>query len=611
MKKRNLALLCLAACMSIISCQKEILQSNNPEEAIEKRAAINPNLKTTIGKNVQEFTEQVDPVKERERLGLEHWLWADFEPTGFYVPANTNFSLTVDQLQGSQLPTLLIGTYYLNETYTSKPTIVQLNAGNNTLNSGAKGGILWIRYGNMNPTLSKVRITFNSGHQKVPTFIKGITTQTDWNAQLSNYPTPDVLLVGDRVMQVYRRSYAQSIASQDNNYVLQMADQIWDWENQLMGLDNSAPQHRDHAYNRVLMVQDADNTPYGAYAYFYGTSFGPSTLAGAFTPAITTNGWGMWHEMGHLHQQYIWTWSTLTEVTVNIYALHVERKLGILPSRLKVDNRYGPAFAFINNTSSTKDFNTMTGTYDDHFTRLVMFHQLYLAFGEQFYINLNKRGRLEPRNTAMTDKEKMSWFMKTACEVSGRNLTTFFRKWGFRVDESVYATIAGYGYPNPTIEPSTLSEDNTSGTLVNGGIYKIISLINNSSVIDVNSTTPVNGTAVTLWTSNTGNNQKWLARKNSDGTFVLKSMADTTKVLDVPNSATSLGTAVKVWSYGATNNQKWKVEPKGNNVFSLAPAHAPSIRLDVNNGVATNGTSLIIWSTTGNNNQNFRFDKLN
>ena len=459
MKKIHLVLFCLAVCTSMFACQKEILQSGTFKEPTVYQAANNSNSKTNIGKNVQEFTEQEDPEKERDRLGFEHWLWADFEPTGFYVPANSKFSLTVDQIQGSQLPSLLIGTYYLNETYTSEPTIVQLNAGKNTLNSGAKGGILWIRYGNMNPTSSKVRITFNSGHQKVPTFIKGMTTQTDWKAQLSNYRTPDVLLVGDRVMQVYRRSYAQRIASQDNNNVLQLADQIWDWENQLMGLDNSSPQHRNHTNNRVLMVQDADDTPYGAYAYLYGMAYGPTTLAGAFTPEITSDGWGTWHEMGHLHQQYIWTWSTLDEVTNNIYALHVERKLGISPSNLKVYNRYEPAFEFINNTSSKKDFNTMTGSYDDHFTRLVLFQQLYLAFGEEFFIEVNKRGRLEPRNTAMTDKEKMSWFMKTACQVTGRNLTTFFRKWGFRVNESVYATIAGYGYPNPTVEPSTLSED--------------------------------------------------------------------------------------------------------------------------------------------------------
>ncbi len=36
------------------------------------------------------------------------------------------------------------------------------------------------------------------------------------------------------------------------------------------------------------------------------------------------DGWGPWHEAGHQRQQ-TWKWSGLTEVTVNIYSMAVQR----------------------------------------------------------------------------------------------------------------------------------------------------------------------------------------------------------------------------------------------------------------------------------------------
>lgn len=612
MKSKIILQTALAAAIFATACKKDAVVNEPVLSYLEKLASTNLLLNSTVGTNVQEFMQQKSSESERDRLGHQSWLFTDFDPTGFHVAANTTFTITVNQLQGSELPKIIIGTYYLHDNaYNYTPQTVQLQSGVNSITSDSKGGMIWVRYTTSGSPNSKARITFNSGHQRVPIFIKNVTTQTDWNNQLTTYTTPDVLLIGEKVFQVYSRTYAQNIQPQDNSSVLETADKGWDWQNELSGLDGSSPINQLPVHDRVLMVRTNDNSV-GAYAYFYGTGYANSTHLQAFTPAIKNDGWGPWHEMGHLRQQYIWTWSNLGEVTNNIFALHVERKLGLYPSRLKKENRYQHALNFIADSDPYKNFNTMTGTYDDHFSRLVMFQQLYLAFGEKFYMDLHKKARLEPRNTSMTDEAKMSWFMKAACQVSGRDLTNFFRKWGFRVNESVYTTISGYGYPNPTIEPYTLTEDNTNTGIINGGIYKITSAINNSSVIDCNSHTPINGTAVTLWSDNGGyNNQKWLARRQSDGSFVLKSMSDTTKVLDVANSSTSTGTLIKMWTYGGGNNQKWDIDYQGNDLFTLTPKHAPMLKLDVNGGFSTNGTTLITWTNSGGVNQKFKFQKLN
>lgn len=608
----NKLLLLAALCGSLcaISCKKENVLDPIKHDGIEKLATTNLSLNSTIGTNIQEFTQQKSAESDRDRLGIQYWLLTDFDPTGFYVPGNTTFKVTVTQLQGAELPQLIMGTYYLHDNaYNQTPQTVQLTAGVNNITTDAKGGMLWVRYTSSSPS-SKVKITFNSGHQRVPIFIKNVTTQSDWNSQLSTYTTPDVLLIGDRVFQVYARTYAQSIQPQNNSLVLETADKGWDWENELSGLDGSSPLHQLPIHNRVLMTRTNDNGV-GAYAYFYGTAYANSTHLQTFTPLVSTEGWGAWHEMGHLKQQYIWTWSTLGEVTNNIFALYVERKLGLYPSRLKKENRYTAAMNFIANTDPNKSFNTMTGTYDDHFSRLVMFQQLYLAFGDQIFMKISKKARTETRNTSMTDEDKMIWFMKAACEASGRNLTTFFRKWGFKVAESAYTAIGNLGLPYPISEPSTLTEDNVSANIVDGGVYRIVSQVNGTSVIDCNSFSPVNGTAVTLWSSNGGNNQKWLARKSTNGSFVLKSISDTTKVLDVTGGASISGTQVKMYTFGNSNNQKWNIAYQGDGTFALSPLHATNLSFDVNGGFSANGTILQVWNSHTEKSQRFKFEKLN
>ncbi|ULT45157.1 hypothetical protein KRR40_18780 [Niabella defluvii] len=54
-------------------------------------------------------------------------------------------TLTVQQLSGTTLPKLLIGTYS-RDTLRWDPRSVQLTAGSNTISSDTYGGLIWIRY---------------------------------------------------------------------------------------------------------------------------------------------------------------------------------------------------------------------------------------------------------------------------------------------------------------------------------------------------------------------------------------------------------------------------------------------------------------------------------
>ena len=44
---------------------------------------------------------------------------------------------------------------------------------------------------------------------------------------------------------------------------------------------------------------------------------------------FTKDGWGPWHEVGHIHQQVPWLSEGMGETTVNIYSLAVQLALEI------------------------------------------------------------------------------------------------------------------------------------------------------------------------------------------------------------------------------------------------------------------------------------------
>ncbi|SDE25340.1 M60 family metallopeptidase [Niabella drilacis] len=411
--------------------------------------------KNAIGSEIQEFNEKTDAFKESVDRLRQGNPWSDFEPTGFYLPPNTVLTLKVEQLAGSALPKLLIGTYSF-DTLRWDPLSVKLTAGTNTIAADPLGGLLWVRYTTTGTPAAKVRITFQTGAVRAPVFIKDETV--DWQAQLNTYTgAPAALLLNKNVYLVVKRSRALSTGSDAANFILQTIDKGVDkGENYISGLDGSAPEHQLPTH-KILMTESNKRGLWGAASY-YRTWFAPGLMDEALTAQkIIASGWGAWHELGHMRQQQAWKWSVLGEVTVNIYTMAAERAInGGGATRLKGAPTTN-AMNFLALTDPNKDFNSNTQMADGNFTRLFMFHQLWLAFGDNFYIRLHQQTRSE-RPDLSADADKMRYFMLKACTISGRNLSRFFRKWGFRVSESVYTEIAGLGLPEPETDPSTLKD---------------------------------------------------------------------------------------------------------------------------------------------------------
>jgi hypothetical protein len=287
----------------------------------------------------------------------------------------------------------------------------------------------------------------------MPFYVKGKTTKAQWLSMLKSLSSsPDVILSGDRSIIVCSSINANQFKNEDQNEVLSTLDGIIKTEETIMGLDNLTPLDAPRVH-KIMFVQHANPDLY-MYAYWQRTAYSDEGVQYLLSVKnLKAEAWGPWHEIGHTYQQR-WKWDALTEVTNNIYSLKVERDFGVKPNKLTSKKAWPLVDAFLALDDATRNFNTPTLSV---FMRLAMFHQLYMAFGENFYIKQHKAYRLE-KPVLNTDEAKMRWFMLNACKSSGKNLKAFFQKWGFKVNPAIYAELDALKLPSPETDLTLLRD---------------------------------------------------------------------------------------------------------------------------------------------------------
>lgn len=396
-------------------------------------------------------------LREAERLG-HRMPFSDFQTTGLHLPSDAPLELTVQfDPPGSGSVQLLVGTYSRYQAQWN-PASFTLREGTQTIWPAAhNGGLLYIRFHADAQTepAGTVHVTFENGHKHAPHFVLGTTTSAQWASMLDTHTDiPDVILESELGFIVASRARALQHRQENINLLLQTLDDIIRVESEISGLDSSSPEHEPNTH-KLLLTESNHNQLYMAATWFR-TMFHSSTMDRVLTvQGLRQNGWGPWHEVGHMFQQDAWTWDTTVETTVNIYSLAVERAFGITPSRLARDGVWARVDAFFALDDEDRDYN---GDSSDVWIRLAMYQQLWLAYGDAFYHELHRVTR-ERQPALSSRKEKMRYLMITASEVAEYDLSDFFRLWGFRVDASVYDELAALSLPEPSVNPATLSDD--------------------------------------------------------------------------------------------------------------------------------------------------------
>ncbi|WP_242264018.1 M60 family metallopeptidase [Bacillus cereus group sp. BfR-BA-01400] len=380
----------------------------------------------------------VEVLKQQERKSMA---FSPYEPTGLYAKPNEQITINVE---GNQDIQVYIGTYSYDASWRedSKIKSFTLKPGVNTVQS-PNGGLIYF-YNTQQG--GSIRTTITTGGTTTPFFELGKHTKQDLINMLDQYPNAHAVeLKGERVLITASPARVKKYllgSNTDPVQLLKKMDEATRIQDKVAGLSE---EQVDKHY--VHYVEENHSPDYYMYATSYRTAYvGDAIQYVLDINKFITDGWGPWHEAGHLRQQSPWKFYNMTEVQNNIYSLSVEKAFN-QPSNLEKSGIYPKAFQYLEQVNKNYD------EISDVFVKLVMLWQLQLAYGEDFYPKLHQLYRDMPASELpQTDENKKQLFMISASKVAKQNLIPFFEKWGLRPNNDTIQKVAALGYPILTAE---------------------------------------------------------------------------------------------------------------------------------------------------------------
>ncbi|RKF44910.1 wall-associated protein [Bacillus wiedmannii] len=368
--------------------------------------------------------------EENNRLRVT-WKLSANEPTGIYAAPNEE--ITVD-IKGTQTIQAFIGTRSYDEEGTEE---FDLKPGKNVISS-PRGGILY--FYNMNNE-GEVTASVTNGGSHFPLFILGKHTEKDWDEMLKKYKDPyAVELKGERsLITTTYDSVQKYMKNTDPTDLMKLHDKIIRLENAVAGLSEDGVGVTKSPIHYVQFVEKRNPAEDDfMFATNYHTGYIPSAMNRVLDiEVLEKDGWGPWHEVGHLHQQEPWKWSKVSEVTVNIYSLAVQKALG---NQLEMDEHYKNSFEYLERPKAERVI--------DDINPLTMFWQLNVVYGEHFYPRLHQAYRLLPQSEMPhSNEEKKQLFIYMTSQVAGQNLIPFFEEWGLTPNDDIREKIKKLNLP--------------------------------------------------------------------------------------------------------------------------------------------------------------------
>ncbi len=407
------------------------------------------------------------PSAEREAARLRRSRLMDYQPSGVYIKKGEAISIVAEGMGGSPDGlTVLIGPR--NEFWRSDahddPQIVPV-AGGRADFTATRSGLIYFLYADSGynmQALPVIDVQITKGGRPVPLYVDGQISANEWRDRLAQMrDAPYVEIIGSRVAITATRDAYAKAAHGDPGEVLSILGTILADYDVLSGLDGSSPLHapsplRVHYQQDMVTPQSVWDEGIYMYASDYFIGVPGQYLGDLLAPDTLRNAWSIWHETGHKYQQEDWTWSEVTETTVNIYSLSIQEQFG-LPSNLEQrDSDTGKttldlASAYL--AKKRRAFNDdasmrISGDGDWNWIRLVMFHQLGEGLGPSFYPRLQQYYRQHPlAGTDLEDAGKVQAFVLRASEVSGVDLGRFFSDWGIPIEPQTADRLRKLGLP--------------------------------------------------------------------------------------------------------------------------------------------------------------------
>ncbi|HHT7156777.1 M60 family metallopeptidase [Bacillus thuringiensis] len=413
---------------------EEQAQQRKMSTVLANKSIIENRVFTVPGKG------DVEALKQQER---KSYTFSPYEPTGLYAKPNEQITIAVE---GDQNIEVYIGTYSYDGSWREdlKVKSFTLKPGSNTIES-PNGGMIYFYNKQQGGT---IRTTVTTGGTTTPFFELGKHTKQDLINMLDQYPNAHAVeLKGERVLITASPARVKKYligSNTDPAQLLKKMDEATRIQDKISGLsEEQVDKHYIH------YVEDNHSLGYYMYVYSNRTAYVEDAIQYVLDiNKYTKDGWGPWHEAGHMRQQSPWNFYNMAEVQVNLYSLAVEKAFtSNQPIRLQQEGAYTKAFQYLEQPNKNYD------EINDLFVKVVMLWQLQLAYGEDFYPKLHQLYRDMPSiEIPQTDENKKQLFMISASKVAKQNLIPFFEQWGLRPNNDTIQKVAALGYPILTAE---------------------------------------------------------------------------------------------------------------------------------------------------------------
>ena len=300
--------------------------------------------------------------------------------------------------------------------------------------ANAFGGLVYIE-APYDLKVGKITVTID-GAIPAPYYVLGKTDAEKWSQKIRNHPAPWGELAGRKLILTLPSKVLRTV--DDPEDLMKFWDAVMDRYAELLGRE---PQRR-RLERFVPDVQISAGYMHAGYPLMTMLDI-TTTIVDKERIISNRHGgvWGLFHEIGHNHQNYDWTFRGTGEVTVNLFSLYIMDKVCDVPdkghpsitdrARKRNTDRY---FA------DGCDFEKWKR---DPFLALCMYMQLQETFGWEPFTKVFKEYRtLTQEQRPQSDDEKRDQWMVRMARAVGRDLGPFFQAWGVPTTEKARASIA-------------------------------------------------------------------------------------------------------------------------------------------------------------------------
>ncbi|MCK4999980.1 MAG: M60 family metallopeptidase [Anaerohalosphaera sp.] len=365
----------------------------------------------------------------------------DMQSTGLYAAPGELITVTVPTEAAAAGLNVRIGvhrdTLWGKKSLKRAPEICRVFdiTSETTMAANAFGGPIYIDTPH-DCALGKFKVKIENA-VAMPRYIAGKTKPKQW-LKIRNNPAPWAEFETDKVVFTLASEHVRSI--DDPTEIVKFWDGVMDSCADLLGKKHD----RKRAERFATDIQISAGYMHSGYPLMAGLDIGSTMLD---IDRIKKNGhggvWGLFHEIGHNHQNSLWVYRGTTEVTVNLFSLYVFEKMCGLYPKDKVHSGALPE----NREKSLKKYLAEGAKFDkwqsNPFLALYMYSMIQEEFGWEPMSKVFKEYREESKeNLPKNDDQKRDQWMVRLSKATGKNLGPFFDAWGVPVSDDAKQQVA-------------------------------------------------------------------------------------------------------------------------------------------------------------------------